>query len=85
MRDFAPRAAAERRRIAETLLGVFERWGFSRVITPAFEYEDVLALGLGHVGARGGDPLRRAELGAGGGAAARHHAADRAAHRHALS
>jgi ATP phosphoribosyltransferase regulatory subunit len=47
MRDFAPRAAASRRRIAETLLGVFERWGFSRVITPAFEYEDVLALGLG--------------------------------------
>ncbi len=50
MRDFAPRAAAERRRIAETLLGVFERWGFSRVITPAFEYEDVLALGLGTSG-----------------------------------
>jgi ATP phosphoribosyltransferase regulatory subunit len=47
MRDFAPQAAAARRRIAETLLGVFERWGFSRVITPAFEYEDVLALGLG--------------------------------------
>jgi len=29
---------------------VFERWGFSRVITPAFEYEDVLALGLGTSG-----------------------------------
>jgi histidyl-tRNA synthetase len=39
MRDFAPRAAAARRHIAETLLGVFERWGFARVITPAFEYE----------------------------------------------
>jgi ATP phosphoribosyltransferase regulatory subunit len=50
MRDFAPRAAAARRRIAETLLEVFERWGFSRVITPAFEYEDVLALGLGGAG-----------------------------------
>jgi len=50
MRDFAPRAAASRRRIAETLLGVFERWGFSRVITPAFEYEEVLALGLGDAG-----------------------------------
>jgi ATP phosphoribosyltransferase regulatory subunit len=50
MRDFAPRAAASRRRIAETLLGVFERWGFARVITPAFEYEDVLALGLGGAG-----------------------------------
>jgi ATP phosphoribosyltransferase regulatory subunit len=50
MRDFAPRAAAARRKIAETLLGVFERWGFARVITPAFEYEDVLALGLGGAG-----------------------------------
>jgi len=28
MRDFAPRAAAARRRIAETLLEVFERWGW---------------------------------------------------------
>ena len=50
MRDFAPRAAAARRRIAETLLGVFEAWGFARVITPAFEYEEVLGLGLGSVG-----------------------------------
>ena len=50
MRDFAPEAAAARRRIAETLLGVFDRWGFARVITPAFEYEDVLALGLGSAG-----------------------------------
>jgi ATP phosphoribosyltransferase regulatory subunit len=47
MRDFAPRAAASRRRIAEVLLEVFERWGFARVITPAFEYEEVLALGMG--------------------------------------
>jgi ATP phosphoribosyltransferase regulatory subunit len=50
MRDFAPRAAASRRRIAETLLEVFERWGFARVITPAFEYEETLALGLGGAG-----------------------------------
>jgi ATP phosphoribosyltransferase regulatory subunit len=50
MRDFAPRAAAARRRIAEALLGVFELWGFARVITPAFEYEDVLGLGLGSSG-----------------------------------
>jgi ATP phosphoribosyltransferase regulatory subunit len=50
MRDFVPEAAAARRRIAESLLGVFDRWGFARVITPAFEYEDVLALGLGSAG-----------------------------------
>ncbi len=50
MRDFAPAAAAARRRIAEALMRVFERWGYERVITPAFEYEDVLALGLGAAG-----------------------------------
>src|SRR4051812_30989227 len=50
VRDFAPEAAAARRRIAESLLRVFERWGYARVITPAFEYEDVLALGLGAAG-----------------------------------
>ncbi len=50
MRDFAPRAAAARRHIAETLLEVFEQWGFARVITPAFEYEETLALGLGGAG-----------------------------------
>jgi ATP phosphoribosyltransferase regulatory subunit len=50
MRDFAPEAASARRRIAEALLRVFERWGYARVITPAFEYEDVLALGLGSAG-----------------------------------
>jgi ATP phosphoribosyltransferase regulatory subunit len=47
MRDYAPEAAAARRRIVDALLGVFDRRGFARVITPAFEYEDVLALGLG--------------------------------------
>jgi ATP phosphoribosyltransferase regulatory subunit len=47
MRDHAPEAASARRRIIDGLLGAFERRGFARVITPAFEYEDVLALGLG--------------------------------------
>jgi ATP phosphoribosyltransferase regulatory subunit len=47
MRDYAPQAAAARLRIVDALLTVFQRRGFSRVITPAFEYEDVLALGLG--------------------------------------
>ncbi len=47
MRDHAPRAAAARLRVIETLLGAFDRAGFERVITPAFEYEEVLALGLG--------------------------------------
>src|SRR4029079_1308180 len=47
MRDYAPQAAAARVRIVDALLTVFERRGFARVITPAFEYEEVLALGLG--------------------------------------
>jgi len=47
MRDHAPEAASARRRIVDGLLTVFERRGFARVITPAFEYEEVLALGLG--------------------------------------
>jgi ATP phosphoribosyltransferase regulatory subunit len=47
MRDHAPLAAAARLRVIETLLAVFQRAGFARVITPAFEYEEVLALGLG--------------------------------------
>src|SRR6185503_19744375 len=47
MRDHAPEAASARRRIVDGLLATFERRGFARVITPAFEYEEVLALGLG--------------------------------------
>jgi ATP phosphoribosyltransferase regulatory subunit len=47
VRDFLPRAAARRRAIAEGLLGELERWGYERIITPAFEYLDVLARGLG--------------------------------------
>jgi ATP phosphoribosyltransferase regulatory subunit len=47
MRDHAPAAASARRRIVDGLLATFERGGFARVVTPAFEYEEVLALGLG--------------------------------------
>jgi ATP phosphoribosyltransferase regulatory subunit len=47
VRDFLPRAAARRRAIAEILLHEFERWGYDRIITPAFEYLDVIERGLG--------------------------------------
>jgi ATP phosphoribosyltransferase regulatory subunit len=47
VRDFLPRAAARRRAIAEALLGEMSRWGYDRIITPAVEYADVLARGLG--------------------------------------
>ncbi len=47
VRDFLPRAAARRRAISEQLLGVFEAWGYQRIIAPQFEYADVLERGLG--------------------------------------
>jgi ATP phosphoribosyltransferase regulatory subunit len=47
VRDYLPRAAARRRRIVEALLAAFERWGYQRIITPAYELEEVLARGLG--------------------------------------
>jgi ATP phosphoribosyltransferase regulatory subunit len=47
VRDYLPRAARRRRVLAETLVAEFERWGYRRVITPAFEYEEVLERGAG--------------------------------------
>ena len=47
MRDHAPAAAAARLKVIETVMRAFQRAGFERVLTPAFEYEEVLALGLG--------------------------------------
>jgi len=45
VRDFLPRSAARRRALAERVLGVFDAWGYARVITPMFEHADVLARG----------------------------------------
>lgn len=45
--DFLPEAAAKIGTIENSLLGVFELWGFRRVITPRLEYEDVLSTGMG--------------------------------------
>ncbi|HET9991954.1 MAG TPA: ATP phosphoribosyltransferase regulatory subunit, partial [Kofleriaceae bacterium] len=47
VRDFLPRAAARRRDLAEKVMGVFEAWGYARVITPMFECADVLERGMG--------------------------------------
>jgi ATP phosphoribosyltransferase regulatory subunit len=47
VRDYLPRATRRRRALAEGLIAEFERWGYQRIITPAFEYEEVLARGLG--------------------------------------
>ena len=48
VRDLLPRAAARRRALADQVVGVFESWGYSRIVTPVFECADVLERGLGH-------------------------------------
>lgn len=45
--DFLPDAAAKIGYIEGRIRRVFELWGFSRVITPKLEYEDVLSIGMG--------------------------------------
>jgi len=50
VRDYLPRAAAQRRTLADAMLAVFERAGFARIITPIFEHADVLERGLGSGG-----------------------------------
>ena len=42
-----PETTARLCSIESRLLRVFELWGFSRIITPKLEYEDVLAIGMG--------------------------------------
>ncbi|MEO0325265.1 MAG: ATP phosphoribosyltransferase regulatory subunit, partial [Myxococcota bacterium] len=59
MRDVLPEEAAERAALAAAVLGTFARYGYRRVITPAFEYAEVLERGLATVGRR--DLLRFVE------------------------
>ncbi|HSB60784.1 MAG TPA: ATP phosphoribosyltransferase regulatory subunit, partial [Vicinamibacteria bacterium] len=42
---YLPDEAARLRGVQERLLGVFRLWGFREVVTPTFEFFDVLALG----------------------------------------
>jgi ATP phosphoribosyltransferase regulatory subunit len=46
-RVFPPVLAAKKRYLEDRLLTVFLRWGFQEIITPIFEYLDVLTRGLG--------------------------------------
>lgn len=46
-RVLLPTMAAKKRRLEDSLLTVFFRWGFQEVVVPTFEYMDVLTLGLG--------------------------------------
>lgn len=47
VKDFGPKKAEELRRVEESLLEEFSRWGYKRVITPLFEYLDTITTGLG--------------------------------------
>lgn len=47
VKDFGPEKAEEIRRVEEGLLEEFSRWGYKRVITPLFEYLDIITIGLG--------------------------------------
>jgi ATP phosphoribosyltransferase regulatory subunit len=45
---YLPEEAAQKRLVEERLLGVFRRWGYREVVTPAYEYFDVIAQGTDH-------------------------------------
>ena len=45
---YLPDEAAAKRRVEERLLGVFRRWGYREIVTPTYEYFDVVALGTDH-------------------------------------
>src|SRR5499426_3537391 len=45
---YLPEEAAQKRVVEERLLGVFRRWGFREVVTPTYEYFDVLSRGTDH-------------------------------------
>ena len=46
-RDLLPAAQRRRRALTGRLLGVFERWGYDAIATPAVEYFEVFGRGLG--------------------------------------
>jgi ATP phosphoribosyltransferase regulatory subunit len=47
VRDYLPVAAARRRGLAATAAAEIERWGYRGIITPLYEYADVLQRGMG--------------------------------------
>jgi ATP phosphoribosyltransferase regulatory subunit len=47
VRDYLPVAAARRRGLAAAAAAELERWGYRGIITPLYEYADVLARGTG--------------------------------------
>ena len=47
VRVYLPPQAAVKRELETKLLAVFQRWGFQEIVTPSFEYYEVLGLGVG--------------------------------------
>ena len=47
VRDYLPQAAARRRGIVSALCSELVRWGYRAIITPMYEYDEVLQRGLG--------------------------------------
>ena len=45
---YLPDEAAQKRAVEERVLSVFRRWGYREVVTPSYEYFDVVALGTDH-------------------------------------
>jgi ATP phosphoribosyltransferase regulatory subunit len=45
---YLPDEAQQKRLVEERLLGVFRRWGYREVVTPTYEYFDVLSRGTDH-------------------------------------
>jgi ATP phosphoribosyltransferase regulatory subunit len=45
---YLPHEAAQKRVVEERLLEVFRRWGYREIVTPAYEYFDVLSRGTDH-------------------------------------
>src|SRR5260370_18166921 len=45
---YLPDEAGRKRHVEETLLTVFRRWGYREIVTPAYEYFDVLSQGTDH-------------------------------------
>ena len=44
-RIYLPEEAASKRHVERVLFGIFERWGYREIVTPTFEYRDVLSTG----------------------------------------
>src|SRR6266498_566691 len=45
---YLPDEAGQKRRVEEALFTVFRRWGYREIVTPAYEYFDVLSQGTDH-------------------------------------